>query len=1472
MSGKTHVLSAAAAVRMLVLMFGIALVAVPALAADYEIIRNPDGTFTTVPPEGLPALDENIVPAQPVPQPTEPPTFVDYTSAQNGNWSSSSTWSPAGVPGATDNVIINHTVTNDGGASVNNITIGTGTFVQSSSSCSLTVWGNWTNNGTVTHTAGAIKFRGTTNSTIGGSNPTTFYLVRAQKQSVLDSIFLGNAVTISINAAPALHIDTGTVVTNGYNLTVNGGTSSRVQGGAGARSRLVCNGGSTVNINYIYGWSVNVTVANPATTLNVYTQWDVVNSGQRVDIFAGTVNILGTGSSSLRLLTNNSGYGWFMTGGTLNLSGGITTSIGSWYTATDSSKVRFVGTTSATVLMMSGTSSYNHWVLNEVRVEKTGGATVSFTTSSGPVAGNVTAVVGLTVNSANTLDLAGSFRADSGYVFGSVTNNGTITVSNGSEARHITVTGAFTNNGSFTLANRVLRLGTASASGSVTNGSGATFSAVGNSTSDTACVAAIAEAYPYGFTVQSGATIAARYATFRWMNSSGVNVAVGATVNATNNFSNCSFLHGAISGPMLKLENSATIVMNEVNFYGTAGYNIEKLGAVGLDSVKGGLGTLWGENYDNDPNNLVYWEPPGDVGAYRIIAPLDTILYGTLVTPRAMIRNFGVVPKSFSVRLNIGTVYNDTQVVNNLAAGDSVQVTFANWSATNGGLQVVRCSTRLRGDGDATNDKVTDTCFVLIIVDAGVTQIVQPVGGSTIDSGTVVAPSCSVRNYGSLSVNFTTTFRIPPYSNSRIVIGLMPDSSRLVSGFTNWTAVTRGWNMVSCTTSLSGDINNTNDIRRDSVFVAVHDVGPTVIVRPAGSVTPGPVTPVCTLRNYGNTVENCRAWFRIEQGGTPVWLDSANVTGLSGDVEVTFPDAYNAGGGVFTTTCWTTLGTDQVPANDTIRGGFQTGTVDVAVTTITAPVGSLDTGANVTPAAVVRNNGSFAATFGAWFFIDSAGTRIYSSTRTVTALAPGTPTPVTFDLLPKPHAVGSYATRCSVYLAGDATPSNDVMDGTFRFVTAPPTPPGWHPKPPMPAGVKPVKDGGWIAWSECTEKVYAARGNKQSDLFSYNPIDSVWVKKSDWPLGIEAKPPSKGAAATPLGYPPMCDLYATKGNSTQGFWKYTTTTDSWKPLAQVPLGFTNKKVKGGTDLVTVPDSLNFPQYVYLLKGYKNEFWKYDISKDSWTAMPNAPVGSSGKDKYDKGSWLALVEDAAGTMWQPVIYCHKAKYHELFKYDVLKDSWVGQLTGMPFIGMMGKSKKSKDGGSATYYAGYIYALKGGNTQEFWRYNVAKDSWEEKDTVPLVGQGSTKKKKVKAGGDICLKVPTGKAVPVDLPALKGNGTNEFWMYNTGEVLFAAATPDARQGVMATTVGSRHQSLVISPNPLAAGFAQLSYSLPGAGAASLYVYDVTGRAVVARSLLATRSGSTNLDLRNLSAGVYLVKLSAGDFISTHKLVVQK
>jgi len=518
-------------------------------------------------------------------------------------------------------------------------------------------------------------------------------------------------------------------------------------------------------------------------------------------------------------------------------------------------------------------------------------------------------------------------------------------------------------------------------------------------------------------------------------------------------------------------------------------------------------------------------------------------------------------------------------------------------------------------------------------------------------------------------------------------------------------------------------------------------------------------------------------------------------------------------------------------------------TIDVGITRIVSPVGTSDTSVVIRPSCLVRNYGMLdPGAFKVLFRIESVPGRppLYTDSAFIAALSPGdSATADASSDWPKPHRQGIYVLTCSARVAGDRNPPNDTASSRFTITNERPS---WWLKSPMPAGARAVKDGGWLAYDAGTARIYASRGYKQPDFYAYNPANDSWTALAMWQPGAEGKLPQKGSAGCSDG---SGRIYATKGNSTRGFWRYDAFANSWAQRADVPLGLSNKKVKGGTDIVWAYKSGT--GYAYLLKGYKNEFYRYSPGNDSWATLEPAPVGA--KVKWDKGSWLAYDEGR-------YIYAHKAKYHDFYRYDIEKDSWSGSLLGMPIPGS-GGAKKSKDGGCGTYLGADIYALKGANTQEFWKYTVATNSWAEKETMPR----GLERKKVKAGADIVT-------VNTVLYALKGNKCNQLWQYVPGATL---AGPAGREGVMASRVPSAECRVSIGPNPLTGGFATVRLGKSVRGPVRLEVVDVAGR-VVHESPFAVRHSPFALDLRSIPAGVYLVRIESAGFSATQKLVVQR
>jgi hypothetical protein len=394
----------------------------------------------------------------------------------------------------------------------------------------------------------------------------------------------------------------------------------------------------------------------------------------------------------------------------------------------------------------------------------------------------------------------------------------------------------------------------------------------------------------------------------------------------------------------------------------------------------------------------------------------------------------------------------------------------------------------------------------------------------------------------------------------------------------------------------------------------------------------------------------------------------------------------------------------------------------------------------VVPQVRVWNAGKGNASFAVTCSMRLNGQPYYASSESVSGLGVGAKTTVDLDSVFLDS--GRYTVRVRTTMSGDENPLNDTFVSSVTVAAK-----GWEAGPDVPFSAKPVKDGGWLAYDagamDGTGLIFASCGNKQSDFCSYDLVGNVWVGLAPWQIGTDGKMPSKGSAGCADG---NGVIYATKGNNKSGFWKYTAGTNAWTQLEDVPLGPSKKKVKGGTGIAwAYKDGVGSP---YLLKGYKNEFYRYDVSTDTWLPLPDAPIG--GNQKWDKGSWL--VSDGAHTL-----YAAKAKYDEFYSYNTETDSWSGPLTGMPPSGS-GGNKKQKDGSCGAYSGSCVYALKGGNTQEFWRYTAATDSWHEMDTLPRVGTGG-KKKKVKAGGSVTSDGSV-------LYALKGNKCNEFWRYVPGQ----------------------------------------------------------------------------------------------------------
>jgi hypothetical protein len=519
---------------------------------------------------------------------------------------------------------------------------------------------------------------------------------------------------------------------------------------------------------------------------------------------------------------------------------------------------------------------------------------------------------------------------------------------------------------------------------------------------------------------------------------------------------------------------------------------------------------------------------------------------------------------------------------------------------------------------------------------------------------------------------------------------------------------------------------------------------------------------------------------------------------------------------------------------------------DVGVKGIMVPKGVVAVGESVAPACTLYNYGDYDEHYDVEMKIGNT----YDEWAQVGAHPSHTALCVTFPLW-TPGSTGNLVVACSTMLESDADLGNDQKTGTVQVSQTATF--HWVQKADVPLGPKNkrVKDGGCLTYNEESGNgyVYELKGNGRYEFYKYDILSNTWAAADSIPaIGIlgKKKAVKKGASlAAGAG-----NVYAFKGNNSLEFWGYTPpVTDDypWWQLPDVPAGA--KTLKDGSDRAEAVFTGGNP-YVYFLKASgTQEFYRYDITNNVWEAKANAPLGVSNKP-WKAGSCIA--SDGATTIW-----ALKGTYNEFYAYDVGTDVWATK-TPLPLVGSSLKKKKVKDGAGIDYLGGYVYALKGGNTREFWIYDPATDAWTQSEDMP-VGGG----KSVKGGGAL-------EAAPDALYALKGNNTSEFYAY-TPSAFYAFPRGNPNEMSSAVRIASR-PTLMIAPNPFTQT-TQINYSLPKAGNVSLKLYDVTGSVVTILTKGALEAGNytKQLDAAHLARGIYVLRLETEATTLTRKLIVE-
>jgi hypothetical protein len=129
----------------------------------------------------------------------------------------------------------------------------------------------------------------------------------------------------------------------------------------------------------------------------------------------------------------------------------------------------------------------------------------------------------------------------------------------------------------------------------------------------------------YGFAIENGGTIAAEYGIFEYMDTNGVNVKSGATVDPVKSFTNCNIRNGQSGGRLLTLNSNQSLLLNNVVFPGSTGnYNVSKTTNAGVVVLSDYSGMFAGPTYEQDTYGRIHWS-----GEISPNVSLDGVLIGS---------------------------------------------------------------------------------------------------------------------------------------------------------------------------------------------------------------------------------------------------------------------------------------------------------------------------------------------------------------------------------------------------------------------------------------------------------------------------------------------------------------------------------------------------------------------------------------------------------------------------------------------------------------------------------------------------------------------------------------------------------------------------------------------------------------------------------------------------------------------------
>lgn len=458
--------------------------------------------------------------------------------------------------------------------------------------------------------AGGVDIYGdlTIGSTTNGLNLGTFLINRVGGPA--GTFTVNGNVTVTVTGANNFPTNFATYALSATSTTTYSGSAAQTIGAASYGNLTLSN----VNTKTLGGDIVvlgNLNIQN--STLDVSTSNYKINVG-------GNFNNNSTGSFIAR-----SGQVIFDGAATQSINLSTTSGIKSFFRIVVSKSAGTAQPAGASlnvlenITVTSGTFSANALTVN-VTGNLTASGTGAFANSGTIVMNKPSGTVLLQMNGSGVGNLTLNGSASTTYqAQDNLIINGNFTLSVGTfdgNAKSVTVgngTNTMTINGTYIMGPLgVLALGGTTAVSVTATGE---FRAVGT-TGNLCTITRRNAGNTYSFAVNG--TIQARHYRFEFMNSGGININPGATINTINNFSDGTFTNGTSGGTFLKIENTQSLTgasrIENVSFPlnpGGGATNVTKSSATsGNLEFYNATGAFASASFENDPSNLIDWTGP----------------------------------------------------------------------------------------------------------------------------------------------------------------------------------------------------------------------------------------------------------------------------------------------------------------------------------------------------------------------------------------------------------------------------------------------------------------------------------------------------------------------------------------------------------------------------------------------------------------------------------------------------------------------------------------------------------------------------------------------------------------------------------------------------------------------------------------------------------------------------------------------